>query len=97
MARTKKTQPWWVRVEKQKHRMVPVHRCGGSVSCTLPKAPIVVPEPWQVPCYWTPRSRVWQEIYGTGPSCLCCGLKPDPKRKRREGRKYSRDGWRNEY
>ena len=104
MSRTDKTAPWRVKAFFYPSFIEEHHNHENHV-CDLPDRPTIDNLRWwgnvDPECTW-----VWSRRFVNHPlarcSCYMCGYDayesiPRRKRQRIEGRKYCRDGWRDEY
>ena len=107
LSKTDKTRPYWVKVRDKHSYLVENHDHRDGV-CNLPERPTTTNRadymwsaPWQSgDCVWITSSEWWKSSDARCP-CYMCGYDaydtPRRLRERREGKRYCRDGWRDEY
>lgn len=109
MSKTDKTRPYWVKVRDKASYLVENHDHRDGV-CNLPERPTPHNRadynwaaPWQSgDCQWITSAEFWSSPDALCPCKMCHGSYgwedgTSARAQRRKARRYSRDGWRDEY
>jgi hypothetical protein len=105
VSKTDKTAPYWVKQHYDLSYLEAVHRHEFH-ECNLPPRPTVKETrelrwgSWHDDCFWWPSFSYYRSQDARCP-CYMCSYDafdvPRRLRERREGKRYCKDGWRDEY